>query len=231
MTHGTRGVVFDMDDTLYLERDYVRSGFQAVAQRLTEPHRAFDMLWSDFESGVRGNTFDRLLRSNPAWAEECTVQDLVNAYREHAPEISLAANVRGFLLELAQRKVPIGVLTDGPEQSQYAKVQALGLEKHTEHVLMTDTLGRAHWKPSPKGFEWMERALMCSGPDLVYIGDNPKKDFIAPNARGWATVRLRMTGQLRCDLESETIPATAQHEVSSWAALEAWIRDWLVSGK
>src|SRR5438105_4418137 len=59
------GVVFDLDDTLYLEREYVRSGFLYVASTLHGKggvHQAeiFESLWGLFEVGIRPNTFDRL---------------------------------------------------------------------------------------------------------------------------------------------------------------------------
>ena len=32
----SRGIVFDLDDTLYLERDYVRSGFSFIADLMAK---------------------------------------------------------------------------------------------------------------------------------------------------------------------------------------------------
>ena len=64
-----RGIVFDIDDTLYLERDYVRSGFAHVAREVgrtdDEAGRLHDWLIRAFESGVRGDTFDRLRAAHP----------------------------------------------------------------------------------------------------------------------------------------------------------------------
>ena len=61
----TCAIAFDLDDTLLLERDFVRSGFAAVDRALDE---WFDIdydwlgnLWDGFESGVRGDAFNRVL--------------------------------------------------------------------------------------------------------------------------------------------------------------------------
>jgi hypothetical protein len=63
----TRGViVLDIDDTLYLERDYIRSGLSAVSEWATDElglSGLFDHAWSEFERGHRGDLFDRALRS------------------------------------------------------------------------------------------------------------------------------------------------------------------------
>ena len=127
--------------------------------------------------------------------------------------------------------MPVGALTDGPVASQRAKVHSLGLLERADHVLMTDTLGRAHWKPSEKGFEWLEERFGTAASHLVYIGDNPTKDFIAPKRRGWRTIRLRMDGQLRCALESPNEAATAELECTDWAELSAWISAWVGLGE
>jgi len=66
----TRGVVFDMDDTLYSERDYVRSGFGVVAQHAAsttdEATILFAWLWSAFEAGRRDDTIDGLFGAFPS---------------------------------------------------------------------------------------------------------------------------------------------------------------------
>lgn len=58
--------VFDLDDTLYLERDYVFSGFQSVAGKIEEKsglssELVYEELIQDFNNGLRAKNFDRLL--------------------------------------------------------------------------------------------------------------------------------------------------------------------------
>ena len=40
-----------------------------------------------------------------------------------------------------------------------------------------------------KGFVTICEAITAS--EYCYVGDNPKKDFIAPNALGWTTIMLK----------------------------------------
>ena len=96
------GIVFDMDDTLYFERDYVRSGFQAVAVAVARgssvPRQgAFSLMWGLFEEGARGTTFNDLLAYYPELSERYTVADLVTLYREHAPTISFMPQMMALL--------------------------------------------------------------------------------------------------------------------------------------
>ena len=103
-----RGVVFDMDDTLYLERDYVRSGFHAVSEQLPDSGRAFSRLWEWFETGVRGDTFDRLLKAEPQWATRVTTAALVNVYRSHRPQIELLSPAASYWQNSKQSALPLG---------------------------------------------------------------------------------------------------------------------------
>ena len=55
--------IFDLDDTLYDEREYVRSGFDAVDNYMASNgvHGFGNTIWSLFENGARGNTFNLAL--------------------------------------------------------------------------------------------------------------------------------------------------------------------------
>ena len=199
----TLGVVFDMDDTLYLERDYVKSGFQAVAAVVAgakvSEEDAFALLWGHFEAGTRGTTFNELLARYPELGESFAISDLVSVYREHAPTIDLLPAMKALLLELRAKDVPLGVITDGPYVSQRAKADALNVERYADCVILTDTWGKEFWKPHPKAFEEASKVLKVSPENLIYIGDNPSKDFHAPAQLGWQSVRLRLREQLRFD--------------------------------
>lgn len=217
-----RGVVFDMDDTLYLERDYVKSGFRAVAEHVrsvVDKTTAFEVMWNMFESGVRGDTFDRLFSAHPELAETYTTKELVAVYRGHAPAIKVIPAMRALMETLRARGVALGLLSDGPLASQQAKADALNVADLVDHVVLTDALGREHWKPDPAGFELLARKMNCSHNSLVYVGDNPVKDFVAPKQLGWMAVRLRLPGQLRIDLEPNDATCAPHEDVNSIARL------------
>jgi len=222
-----RGVVFDLDDTLSDERDYVRSGFAHVARSAgrtdAESAALLAWLWDAFEAGVRGDTFDRLLVAFPDLAGRLTRDDLVAAYRGHEPDIALAAGVEPVLDELRRRGLRLGVLSDGPAASQAAKARALGLERWFDPIVLTGALGPEFGKPATAGFERIEGAWDERGPALAYVADNPEKDFIGPRRLGWATIRIRRPAQLRAGLEPVDDGARPDAEVATPEALLAWL--------
>lgn len=212
-----RCVVLDLDDTLYLERDYVRSGFRACSRIFDDPvvrTAFFEQAWSAFQTGRRGDIFDYTLGllSQPLGL----VPELVAAYRQHTPCIQLLDDARNFLLRL-HRRVPLAVITDGPTASQRNKAVTLGLPQWCEPIILTAEFGQGYSKPHPRAFEQVERVFRCRGSDCVYIADNPAKDFEAPHRLGWQTVRLRRAQGLHADVPSG---ADVDREVQNLSGLE-----------
>lgn len=202
-------VVLDVDDTLYLERDYVKSGFDAVGehlQRVTGIEGFADTLWSGFNDGVRGDAFDRALMIHGLDPNADIVSDLVACYRNHSPTIELLPDAARFLSRLGGRT--IAVITDGPTASQRAKVEALGLDAIADPVILTSELGPGLGKPNPTAYLLVEQHFDVAPDQCCYIADNPVKDFVTPAVRGWASIRIRRSGSLHH--ERPTQPPTVE---------------------
>jgi putative hydrolase of the HAD superfamily len=193
-------VVFDIDDTLYLERDYVRSGFADVGAWVEEEFGLggfFERCWDAFSSGVRGRVFDVALAGYED-ADRGLVGRLVERYRSHTPAIRLLPDADDALRRLSER-YRLAALSDGPLVSQRAKVQALGLGGRLDPIVLTDDLGSGHGKPALDGFRLIEERVGSAGPACCYVGDNPLKDFRGPDQLGWRTVRVRRPHGLHHD--------------------------------
>jgi len=217
--------VFDIDDTLYLERDYVRGGFAAVgAWARTELGVADlgDRAWAAFVAGVRGRIFDEALVACGVTANDTLVPRLVDVYRSHAPAIELLDDVRTWLAGRAA-DVDLAVVTDGPRASQLAKAAALGLERWADPVVITEDLGPGRSKPHPAAFACVEAATGLAGAACAYVADNPAKDFAGPQTRGWRTVRVRREGGLHTSVASgDDVDA----EITDFATLDEALGWW-----
>jgi putative hydrolase of the HAD superfamily len=191
-------VIFDLDDTLYDEVDFCRSGFRAVATFLSGipnltaapgADAVFAALWEQFNKGNRGKTFNAALDALGIAFEADMIARLVTVYREHTPDIALPAESRQ-LLDALGCEYALGLLTDGFLPTQRLKVEALGIGPYFKHVLYTEALGRKAWKPSTKGFKHLLKEFGAQPRDCVYVADNAEKDFVGPNALGMATIQL-----------------------------------------
>ena len=166
-------VIFDLDDTLYSEKDYVRSGFRAVAEAFPEIPTIYEELWITFE------------KKEPAIDVVCANHNLVNRkeealriYRHHKPHINLYPGVREMLGRI-ERTRKLGIITDGRPEGQRAKLEALGLTDIP--YIITDELGGIEFrKPCEKAFVLMCQNFGTAYEKTVYVGDNIAKDFSAP---------------------------------------------------
>jgi len=215
------GIVLDLDDTLYLERDFVRSGFRRVAEfvervGVIDADTAFAHLWEGFGGGRRGDAFDSL-SSRYSLDGRTSVTELVGLYRSHRPDIRILEPQA--LDALARSGIPLAMISDGQLATQSAKIDALDVRDLFSVVVLTGEWGHDFWKPHPRAFEVVETELGLGGGQLAYVADNPMKDFIAPNRRGWLSVRLRTSGQLHYHLEAVDDSAAPSLEVPSLHAV------------
>lgn len=211
-------IVFDIDDTLYLERDYVRSGFNAVGRWLQDSRGVAGFgaaAWELFESGVRGDTFDRALVAVGLEKTPELIRELVSRYRNHEPEIAMLDDA-AWAVNVYRAVGPIAFITDGPVASQRAKARALGLYDLSVHVILTGELGEGFGKPHPRAFELVAARTEASPSACVYIADNPLKDFRAPRMLGWKTIRARRPGGLHVETPSDD---DVDHEVTDLGEL------------
>lgn len=187
--------IFDLDDTLYDELDYCRSGFSAVAQFLSRlpqvpsAKKIFDSLWNQFSAGNHKTTFNAALDDLAVPYDQKLITELIQVYRNHTPNITLPPDSQQVLSEL-NAKLTLALLTDGFLPAQKLKVKALAIEKYFKKILYTEELGRQFWKPSPAGFEKILHDLNTKPQNAAYVADNQQKDFIAPNKMGIATIQL-----------------------------------------
>jgi putative hydrolase of the HAD superfamily len=204
-----RAVVLDLDDTLYPEAAYVRSGFRAVAARAQETlgvpaGEAEAELVALFEQGVRGDTFDRWLAARGLGGGS-VVGDLVATYRAHEPDIDPFPDAAPLVGRLRAGGSAVGLLSDGDPAVQGAKLEALGLRDAFDAIVITGELGPDAGKPSPRGFEEVLRRLGSTPPgDAVYVSDNPAKDFLGARRAGMRSIRVRRAGGIYAALEPET---------------------------
>jgi putative hydrolase of the HAD superfamily len=214
-------IAFDIDDTLYLERDYVRSGFQAVGDwcQANLGRSGFGAsAWEAFQQGARRDIFDRVLGQWGVPIEQSLIGQLVAVYRRHDPHIALLPDAAECLARLHGR-VRLAAISDGPLASQQAKVRRLGLDRWMDEIVLTDALGPGCEKPNPKAFLRIQEKFQCTGAQCLYVADNPAKDFRGPRQLGMTAIRVRRPEGLHYHLDPCS-PADAPHlNVSNLADL------------
>jgi putative hydrolase of the HAD superfamily len=211
-------LAFDLDDTLYDERTYVESGLRAVADYGAarfgwDADRSFARMVEILDAEGRGTVFDRWLAGH-GQSGKGLVAEAVRAYRHHRPHLSLSPDAAALLPRL--RDHPLYLVTDGHKLVQQRKVEALGIAPLFHKVFITHRYGVHNAKPSLHCFERIRGLEKADWRDIVYVGDNPAKDFVSLNAVGARTVRL--VGGVHGGVEARA-GHEAQHRIHSLAEL------------
>lgn len=192
-------MIFDLDDTLYPEETYVLSGMRAVSKMLSqqfslEQLKTENRLLEILEQEGRGKVFNFFLQEYEIFSKK-NLKKCIDAYRHHLPEISLDPDALEVMSTFRGKKY---LVTDGHKVVQQAKIDALQIENYFEKAFLTNRYGLVNSKPSLHCFRRILERENVGWGDLIYVGDNPAKDFVNLNVMGSITVRV-MTGRHQFD--------------------------------
>ena len=207
-------VVFDLDDTLYKEIDFLKSGYRKVAELVArqcgcDARAIYDQLLKWYYNGE--NAFACM---NEEYGFGNSINEYLDIYRYHHPTITLSEETRVTLSKLKEVDVVLGIITDGREITQKQKVEALELGKWIPLEMVMINEEKKYFKPNHWSFDRMMLKCYQKYPDnnfdFFYVGDNPGKDFIAPNELGWTSICLLDDGKnihkQNVDLQNEYLP-------------------------
>ena len=199
-------VLFDLDDTLYPELSFVKSGYRSVSRFLAEKYHIEGDVYGELNAIFSENprrVFNRFLDAHDISYEEADIKELVTLYREHEPDIELYADVLPCLFKLKEAGCHLGIISDGYSVSQKNKIEALfqGKLNLFGRIILTDELGRDYNKPDERSFIMMKEFFKTDWSDMVYVGDNPAKDFYIGNNYPILTIRLKKPGTVYEDTE------------------------------
>ncbi|MCI1477726.1 MAG: HAD-IA family hydrolase [Clostridium beijerinckii] len=187
-----KALIFDLDDTLYYEKEYVLGSFKEVAYYLGNKYgkneeRLYCRMKEILKASGRGKIFNIICEENN-FNED--IKNLIDIYRDSKPKLELYEDSKQVLDWARKQGYKLGIITDGCSKVQWNKIKALNLEKLVDKIIVTDDLGKEFWKPHQKSYINMMKYFCISKAECVYIGDNPNKDFIGAKKLGLKTIRI-----------------------------------------
>ncbi len=177
--------VFDLDDTLIPEIDYLKSAFQEIALD-TDPNNKslYNEMYQWYQN--KENVFLQLQKRY----QNISISDLKKRYRNHFPNFNPMSENRELLIEIKKKGHFLGLITDGFSVTQRNKIKALNIETLFDLIVISEEFGSE--KPNKDNYSVFHQ---FGTNENYYIGDNVSKDFITPNALGWTTVCLLDNGK------------------------------------
>jgi len=208
--------VFDLDDTLYLERDYSVSALVYLGGLLESElsvQNAADDLLVRFENG-EPDTIGSYWNKHKL---NIAVKDqFIDRMRSHHPTIELFPDTEKFLDDLRKRDIKFAIVTDGRSVTQRAKIAALGLNDAAAIAISGET-GAS--KPASEAFAPVLE--MIEDHRVIFVGDNPVKDFIYPNEAGWDTYMRKDNGMHVHKQHAGCDESDAGQVIANFAALNS----------
>lgn len=188
-------LICDFDDTLVDELKFVESGFAECARVFAPqfPDLGTSGLLNLFrhEFAVsRSGVFDRAFGSIGGNNAETLAARAVDTYRYHRPNITYNEDVKPFLAEAERRGLHTAIITDGDAKTQRNKLETAGAFADFEKAIITAEHGGNWGKPSPLPFEYLKDFFGIDYSEMLYIGDNPKKDFAMKKYIPISTARI-----------------------------------------
>ncbi|WP_345274460.1 HAD family hydrolase [Flaviramulus aquimarinus] len=183
-------VVFDLDDTLYNERDYLKSAYNQIALLISDELSldqpvVYQYMIELFDG--KKNVFEDIIKK---YQTSYSIKDFLYLYRNHKPNIKLSKDRLALIKLLHSKGVPMGILTDGRCVQQRNKIEALDIADYFTEIIVSEEFGSE--KPNPKNYKYFEKTF--GDANYYYIGDNIKKDFVTPNSLNWTTIRVLDNG-------------------------------------
>ena len=189
-------IVFDLDDTLYPQIEYTRQCLHSTVNYISDiSGENKDVIKSKLDEILEKNGIEYKFIFHDLFKEinfdgMPQIREILELFWACKPQINLFDGVLDILTQL-KTKYRLAILTDGHVHIQEQKIDTLGIKDFFETVLITDFLGAQYRKPSPAGYKKLLEDMKIKPHDCIYVGNDPRKDFLACKELGIKTVRIR----------------------------------------
>lgn len=201
-----RAVGFDLDDTLYDRDDIYRQVFEVMEKTVIKTSVAFEQfnriyqeesiakftLYNEGKISKEAYQFQRVVDTyltlgiHVSQDEAMIFNALYQYIRTHA--IRLRPGVEEVLDYLKEQGIELFILTNGPSQNQWQKIESLHLNDWFSKTLTFVSGDYGFAKPQREIFERVQSQLTCQPDQVLYIGDNYEKDVVASLRNGWQAI-------------------------------------------
>ena len=196
------GLVFDVDDTLYEQIVPFKNAYRSLFDIDIDMEKFYllSRYYSDvkFEASRNGEmTMDEYhiyriqeaARDLGVFLTDEQALNMQKEYKKNQQKLQMS-DITINILELAKKNnVKLGVITNGPSEHQWVKIDALGVEKliPRENIIVSGDLGIIN-KPDVRIFDAMQEKLQLDTESLYYIGDSFENDIVGANNAGWKSI-------------------------------------------
>ena len=212
-------VLFDLDDTLFAERDYFRSVFETFMDETEFGSEAVQTYLNQFLDIRKNNKdiFSHFLHEHGLYTKQ-NHQLLFDIYRSVSTQLSPHNGVEYLINELLETQVAIAVLTNGVPEAQNNKWVSLQFERK-EKVVFYAARELFGDKPNMSTYEAWRTTQKVEWSRVIAVGDKYDNDLAYPLEMGARAVLVhpdKQESQVSNELFKQAIdfPSAAEHILS-----------------
>jgi putative hydrolase of the HAD superfamily len=183
----TKTIVFDLDDTLAPEIEFLESAFKEISSQIdVNNNKLFSQMLMQYHN--KENVFQNLQKQY----QNISISQLLDIYRNHIPHYKekTKIKIKKLLLDLKAKGYFLGLITDGFSVTQRNKIKALDIDALFDMIVISEEYGTE--KPNKVNYKVFHK---FETNEYYYIGDNISKDFLTPNKLGWISICLLDNGK------------------------------------
>ncbi len=199
-----KAVIFDVDDTLYTQRQPFDRAFEDLLEGkyevdCKELYKKFkyhnDKIYHHYMAGewdIDQVSIYRMSKAMGEYGYDYCEEDCLKfqqAYSHYQKFLQPSDTVKDMLTYL-QDKVTLGIITNGVPFHQRNKINTLGVSRWVpeEYILVSGET--AYNKPDPRLFKVMEEKMGYDTEEYIYVGDSLLHDMQGAKAAGWTTIYM-----------------------------------------
>lgn len=180
-------LIFDLDDTLYPEIQYLDGAYKSIANFIAKntnisSEKIYNYLTLQFSESGRHLLFDRLLSNFNI--NSAILPEMLKILRTFKPkkEILLYSKIYKILPALISKSKYTFVVTNGNVEQQKNKVKNINWKNLNENLIFiyANTLNK---KPSPESFNFIKKKYFINPTKTIMVGDSYTDKEFAENCK------------------------------------------------
>jgi len=219
-----RGVLFDLDDTLYNSSsfatrarkealramidaglDSTEEDAQKVLNKIIEQKGSnYGMHFNDLVKAIMGNYDPKIV-----------TMGIITYHNVKFALLRPYSDTIKTLVDLKSMGLKLGILTDGVTIKQWEKLIRLGIHPFFDEVVTSEEYGLG--KPNVEFFNYGLKKIKLKPEEVIYVGDRVDKDILPAKSVGMHTIRI-LQGKY-----SETPDEVSDYKIKSISELSKLI--------
>jgi|LFRM01.1.fsa_nt_gb putative hydrolase of the HAD superfamily len=181
---GIKAVIFDLDNTLYNEKEYIDNALLNVAHTFCNIKglnikEVVYYLKNDLIINGTEEIFQRLLAKYNMNEDKSIIKKLITVYRNCNVSLNLYYDVIETLELIKSKGLKLGIVSNGFSYTQRNKINLLNIGSYFNTIIISgEWLPKDLWKPNKAPFELCFNNLGVKPQECLYVGDSYDKDIV-----------------------------------------------------